>query len=106
VDWDAGEIRVVQKGNRPHAIPITRAIAAILSRCCNHHPEFVFTYVARRASRTGVQRVRGQRYPVTYEGMKTERARACARLELEIRFPTSLPADACSSASAEAPPSR
>ena len=48
-------------------MPITAAIREILWPLRDHHPEHVFTYQAQR-TRDG--RVQGQRYPLTYSGIK------------------------------------
>jgi hypothetical protein len=56
VDWAANQIRKLGKGDEPVAISPTGAIRAILVPLRGHHPEFVFTYVARR---TADGRVRG-----------------------------------------------
>ncbi len=84
VDWTEGTITVTQKGGRTHVIPITRAIAAILQGEWERHAEWVFTFAARRASKAA-GRARGQRCPITYEGIKTEWRRK-VREDLPIRF--------------------
>ncbi|MEY9098016.1 site-specific recombinase XerD [Sinorhizobium fredii] len=65
VNWDAGEIVTMGKGDRRVWTPITPSIRKILESCRGHHPEFVFTYIAQR-TRDG--RLKGQRYPLTYGG--------------------------------------
>jgi integrase len=71
-------------------IPITKTIADILN-CCGerkngvlvpHHPEWVFTYIAARTDpRKGV--IKGQRYPITREGAKTQWRRLIKRAGLK-----------------------
>lgn len=68
VDWGARQIRKPGKGGKLVTVPITTAIREILWPLQGHHPEHVFTYVAE-STRPG--RIRGQRYPVTYQGAKT-----------------------------------
>lgn len=68
VDWGARQIRKPGKGGKLVTVPITNAIREILWPLQGHHPVQVFTYVAV-STRPG--RVRGQRYPVTYQGAKT-----------------------------------
>lgn len=68
IDWDARTITVIQKGGRPHTIPLTADMVAIIAPQRQRHPVWVFTYVCRRASKA---HVKGERYPVSYEGMKT-----------------------------------
>lgn len=67
VDWDARQIRKAGKGGKLVAAPITSTIRAILWPLRGQNPEYVFTYVAQR-TRNG--RVKGQRYPLTYSGVK------------------------------------
>jgi integrase len=68
VDWDAGQIRKLGKGRKLVTRPITPTIHAILSPLRGHHPEVVFTFVADR-DRDG--RKRGERYPMSYNGVKS-----------------------------------
>lgn len=67
VDWNARQIRKTGKGGKLVVAPITPTIRAILWPLQGHHAEHVFTYVALRNCRG---RVRGQRYPLTYSGVK------------------------------------
>jgi integrase len=67
VDWAAGRIKKLGKGRKLVTAPITPTIRAILWPLRGHHPEYVFTYVAKR---TRAGRVKGQRYPITYSGAK------------------------------------
>lgn len=88
IDWEAETITVTQKGNRQHSFPLSREMRAILSSCRGHDEEFVFCYVAQRTRKIGnVLHLRGNRYPVTYEGMKTEwRRKVKTALDLNLRF--------------------
>jgi integrase len=67
VHWGPGQIRKLGKGGRIVTIPITSAIREILWPLQGHHPIHVFTYVAQR-TRDG--RVKGERHPLTYSGIK------------------------------------
>jgi len=67
VDWDARQIRKAGKGGKLVTVPITSTVRLILWPLRGHHPEHVFTYLALR-TRDG--RVKGQRYPLTYSGVK------------------------------------
>lgn len=69
VDWHGRQIRKAGKGGKLVTVPITSAIREILWPMRGHHPEHVFTYVAKRTRGT---RVKGTRYPLTYNGAKTE----------------------------------
>ena len=78
VDWGAGVIRVVQKGDKPHVIPITPEITDILWPLRGHHETRVFTFVAKRTrtcAKSGNRYERGTRYPVSYQGWGTVFAR-------------------------------
>lgn len=73
IDWTAKTITVRGKGDKFATIPLTGLMQAILSPLRGHHPEFVFTYVAvsTRSKAGKPHRIKGTRYPVTYEGLKT-----------------------------------
>lgn len=88
IDWEAGTITVVQKGQRDHTIPLTREMRAILGACRGHHATWVFCYVSRRTRIRGrLIWERGKRYPVTYSGMKSEwRRKVKTDLDLDLRF--------------------
>jgi integrase len=79
VNWEARVITKKGKGGRTVTAPITSEVKAILAPLVGHHDIWVFTYLAER-TRGG--RVRGRRYPITYQGAKTEwrRLRARARV--------------------------
>ncbi len=86
VDWNARQIRKTGKGGRLVTAPITPAAEAILRPLIGHHPEFVFTYVARR-TRKPQGLVKGQRYPLTYAGAKVAWKRLRRRAGvLDFRF--------------------
>ena len=80
VDWDARRIVKLGKGGKRVTTPITSEVRAILWPLRGHHPEFVFTYVAQRTLK-GRGLVKGRRYPVAYQGVKSAwrrlRAEAC-----------------------------
>ena len=74
------------KGDRTVVVSITDSIREIIFPLQGQHPEFVFTYVAKYGNkRLGI--VRGQRYPITYNGTKTawQRIRASAGVT-DFRF--------------------
>ena len=76
VNWEARTIVTTGKGGRRVSTPLTNAVAALLEPLRGHHPEAVFTYTAQR---TRGEVVRGRRYPITYEGGKTEWQRLTKR---------------------------
>jgi integrase len=82
VDWDAAEIRKAGKGGAPAVTTIDATIRAILWPLRGYHPVFVFTYVAQRTLK-GKGLIKGQRYALTYNGVKTawQRLRAEAGVE-------------------------
>jgi integrase len=86
VDRDAKVIVTMGKGDRKVTAPITPAVEAILASVEGQHEEFVFTYAAKRTSqRAGT--IRGTRYPITYEGGKTEWQRLVKRAGVkDFRF--------------------
>jgi integrase len=67
VDLPGRQIRKVGKGGKIVTVPITATIREILWPLRGHHPEHVFTYEAQR-TRDG--RVKGERHPLTYSGVK------------------------------------
>jgi integrase len=84
VDWDERLITTKGKGGRTIIIPITSSIATILWPLRGHHAERVFTYVAQRSRGN---RVKGQRYPLTVNGTKSQWRRTRARAVIEnFRF--------------------
>lgn len=79
VDWQTGWIIKTGKGGRMVKTAITTKVSSILAPLRGHHPEFVFTYHALRARKAtssykgdGKPRIVGQRYPITYSGLKTQ----------------------------------
>jgi integrase len=86
VDFGARQIVRLGKGGRRVVFPITPAVREILFPLRGQHAEFVFTYVAVCANKR-LGRVRGQRYPLSYNGAKTawQRIRANAGLT-DFRF--------------------
>jgi integrase len=69
VNWDARIITTIGKGGKIISTPITPEVEAILKPLVGHHERAVFTYVCQRP-RKGQRK--GQRYPITYAGAKSE----------------------------------
>jgi integrase len=86
VNWDARKIEKQGKGDKRVTIPITDTIREILWPLRGQHADMVFTYVARR-TRKPQKLVKGQRYPITYSGLKSawKRIRAGAGV-IDFRF--------------------
>ncbi|MEY9158272.1 tyrosine-type recombinase/integrase [Bradyrhizobium japonicum] len=76
VDFELAVIRVVAKGGVPRVLPLSAEAYALLWKRRGQHAEFVFTYKAKRTwkdrTRNGRKLgdlVKGQRYPITYYGL-------------------------------------
>ncbi len=84
VNWDTNQIISIGKNGERVITQITQPLRALLEPLVGHHPDWVFTYIAQKTQKG---RVRGQRYPITYDGSKTEwrRTRDRARID-DLRF--------------------
>jgi integrase len=84
VNWETRQIKRKGKGGREITVPITDEVRAILWPLRGHHIVFVFTYVVQ-CTRGG--RVKGERHPITKNGLNTRwrRIRAAAGLT-DFRF--------------------
>jgi integrase len=71
VDWDARQVKKTGKGGGTVVTHIDATLRDILWPLRGHHPEFVFTFVAQR-TRPGRGMIKGQRYPLTYQGVVSE----------------------------------
>jgi integrase len=67
--YTARQIRKQGKGGRWVTVALTPTIREILWPLRGHHPESVFTFVARRTGPVK-GRIRGQRYPLTAGGVR------------------------------------
>lgn len=84
VDFFNRQFTVTGKGDRSRVIPMTKAIYALLWALKDNHKDAVFTYVSKRPLPGNVK---GERYPITLEGFKTEWRRTRARAGiLDFRF--------------------
>ena len=83
VNFFAREFRVTGKGDKMRTIPMTKAVHALLWDIRHHHAEAVFSFKAKR-TRDG--RVKGQRYPITAEGLNTVWARYVRPKIKDFRF--------------------
>jgi integrase len=86
VNFGTKQIIRMGKGGRRVVFPITTAIREILFPLRGNHAELVFTYVATYGNKR-LGRVRGLRYPLTYNGTKTawRRMRTVAGVD-DFRF--------------------
>jgi len=79
VNWETLTITTIGKGRKTITTPITSPVKAILEPLKDHHPVYVFTYVAKRTRKAdasykgdGEARERGKRYPITYTGLVSQ----------------------------------
>jgi integrase len=82
VDFHTGAIRVVGKGDKPHVVPITPELEDLLREQIGNHPVKVFTYLCQRTrvcARSKRKLVKGERYPITEQGLATHMRRAIAK---------------------------
>jgi integrase len=86
IDFGDLSISVVGKGDKKDVVPITPDVRDFLWDLRGHHPDKVFTYVAQR-DLPKRKLVKGKRYPITREGLKTRwrRAKVSAKL-VDYRF--------------------
>lgn len=78
VNFFAGELYIIGKGDKARTIPMTKALRGLLEPLRGHHAEYVFTYVAR-ATRPAAGLERGQRYPIRYWGLQSAMRRGVDR---------------------------
>lgn len=89
VNFHQATIAIIGKGDKPSILPLTKRAYAILWGLKGNDPMQVFTFVAqrtRRCPKTGKQFIRGQRYPMTYYGIGTNRRRQWAKAGVDARF--------------------
>jgi integrase len=70
VNWETRRIEKQGKGGKRVVAHITDTVRDIIWPLRGHHSEMVFTYIAQR-TRKPQGFVKGQRYPITYNGLKT-----------------------------------
>lgn len=82
VDFELAVIRVIAKGGVPRVLPLSAEAYALLWKRRGQHPEFVFTYKAKRTWKDRTRKgrklgdlVKGHRYPITYHGMGSNKRR-------------------------------
>jgi integrase len=89
IDFELGVIRVITKGGEPRVVPMTREVYQMLWRRRGDHPEYVFTFRAKRTRqcpKTKRQYVKGQRYPMTYAGVTSNKTRKWAKAGIKARI--------------------
>ena len=84
VNWEAGLIVTTGKGGKTVKTQITDEVKDLLEPLKGDNKEYVFTYICQRRGRGHIV---GQRYPIGYEGAKTQWRRARERAKLvDFRF--------------------
>jgi integrase len=89
VDFNQSTIALIGKGGVPAILPLSRRAYQILWGLRGHHPEFAFTFVAQRTRvcpKTKTKFIKGQRYPMTYYGIGTNRRRKWIKAGVDARL--------------------
>jgi integrase len=89
VDFDNGVVRLIAKGSKPRIVPLTRRAYEIVWAQRGRHDMAVFTYVATRTMtepRSGREIIKGERYPITKEGLKSIQGRLFKRAGVKRRW--------------------
>lgn len=89
VDFDQATIAIIGKGGVPAILPLSQRAYEILWGLRGHDKLHVFTFIAqrtRRCPKTGTEFVRGQRYPMTYYGIGTNRRRKWPKAGVDARL--------------------
>lgn len=86
----ARRTHVTPAGRDDKGVQLYRTISPrTVNRRRGHHPEWVFTFVAARTKREpkgGRTYIRGQRYPITYWGLGSQKERAWVKAGVEGRW--------------------
>ncbi|BBB99355.1 hypothetical protein BE61_48000 [Bradyrhizobium elkanii USDA 61] len=89
VDFNLSTIAIIGKGGIPAILPLTQRAYQILWGLRGNDPMHVFTFVAQRTRvcpKTGTKFIRGQRYPMTYYGIGTNRRRLWPKAGVDARL--------------------
>lgn len=89
VDFDLATIAIIGKGGVPAILPLPQRAYQILWGLRGNDKMHVFTFVAQRTRvcpKTKTKFVRGQRYPMTYYGIGTNRRRAWPKAGVDARL--------------------
>jgi len=85
VKWDQGQIAIRVKSKKPggklHYVPISTAVKELLLSEWGRHPQRVFTFICHK-SNSRRKHKKGERYPVTYGGLRREWVRAIQKAGL------------------------
>ena len=89
VDFELATVAIIGKGGVPAILPLPRRAYEILWSLRGHHKEHVFTFVAQRTRacpKTKKKFIKGQRYPMTYYGIGTNRRRQWPKAGVDARL--------------------
>ncbi|MFB6460489.1 tyrosine-type recombinase/integrase [Bradyrhizobium tunisiense] len=90
VDFELAIVKVQVKGGTWRTVPLTREAYGILWRRRGHHPTAVFTTRAQRNWKNwrdpNDRRMKGERHPITYEGLGSHKDRAWAKAGVKARI--------------------
>lgn len=89
VDFGQSTIALIGKGGIPAILPLTRRAYEILWGQRGNHATSVFTFVAQRTRvcpKTKQKFVKGQRYPMTYYGIGTNRRQNWVKAGVDARL--------------------
>lgn len=89
VNFEQATIAIIGKGGVPAILPLPRRAYEILWSLRKHDKVHVFTFVAqrtRRCPKTGRKFIKGQRYPMTYYGIGTNRRRRWPKAGVDARL--------------------
>ncbi|WP_027583954.1 tyrosine-type recombinase/integrase [Bradyrhizobium sp. Ai1a-2] len=89
VNFDQSTIAIIGKGGVPAILPLTRRAYEILWGLRGNHKMHVFTFVAQRTRvcpKTKREFVKGERYPMTYYGIGTNRRRKWLKAGVDARL--------------------
>ncbi|CDZ55493.1 tyrosine-type recombinase/integrase [Neorhizobium galegae] len=78
VNFSTAKITTIGKGGKTVTAEISEEVRELLLSLKGQHPEYVFTYLAKRTVKR-TEKVRGQRYPLTTAGCSTEWQRMMKR---------------------------
>lgn len=89
VDFDQATIAIIGKGGVPAILPLTQRAYQILWGLRGNDKLHVFTFVAQRTRvcpKTKTKFIKGQRYPMTYYGIGTNRRRTWPKAGVNARL--------------------
>jgi integrase len=89
VDFNAATITIIRKGGEPQVLPLSQRVYEILWGLRGNDRVHVFTFIAqrtRRCPKTGIEFVKGKRYPMTYYGIGTNWRRKREKAGIDARL--------------------